>query len=73
MCLMLIGFIHVSAAAAAKFYKEAAMVEEVYTGFLHKSPGQPALLKTFVRLILHFNLKFIYLQFVKDSFSVHET
>ncbi|CAM4710747.1 unnamed protein product [Leuciscus chuanchicus] len=33
--------------STAKFYKEAAMVEEVYTGYLHKSPGQPALLKTF--------------------------
>lgn len=73
MCLMLIGLIHVSAAGAAKFYKEAAMVEEVYTGYLHKSPGQPALLKTFVRLMLHFNLKLKYLQSVKDSFSVHET
>ncbi|XP_039520954.1 pleckstrin homology domain-containing family S member 1-like isoform X2 [Pimephales promelas] len=31
----------------AKFYKEPAMLEEVYTGYLHKSPGQPALLKTF--------------------------
>jgi len=66
-------FIHVSATATAKFYKEPAMLEEVYTGYLHKSPGQPALLKTFVRLILHFKLKFKYLQSVKDSFYVHET
>ncbi|XP_077056752.1 uncharacterized protein LOC143709874 [Siphateles boraxobius] len=33
--------------ATAKFYKELAMVEEVYTGYLHKSPAQLALLKTF--------------------------
>ncbi|KAK9965727.1 hypothetical protein ABG768_004801 [Culter alburnus] len=32
--------------STAKFYEEPAMVEEVYTGYLYKSPGQSALLKS---------------------------
>ncbi|XP_051770895.1 pleckstrin homology domain-containing family S member 1-like [Ctenopharyngodon idella] len=35
-----------NATATAKFYKEPAMVEEVYTGYLQKSPGQSAVLKS---------------------------
>ncbi len=49
------------------------MVEELYTGYLVKSPAQPALTKNTVRLILHFNLKSKYLLSVKDSSSVRET
>ncbi|XP_067226273.1 pleckstrin homology domain-containing family S member 1-like [Chanodichthys erythropterus] len=35
----------------AKFYKEPAMVEEVYTGYLYKSPGQSAVLKSVFYLL----------------------
>ncbi|XP_073683997.1 pleckstrin homology domain-containing family S member 1-like [Garra rufa] len=38
-------FNYVSAAATAKFYSEPAKVEELYTGYLLKSPAQPALIK----------------------------
>uniref|UniRef100_A0A673N2E2 PH domain-containing protein n=1 Tax=Sinocyclocheilus rhinocerous TaxID=307959 RepID=A0A673N2E2_9TELE len=46
----------------SKFYNEPAMVEELYTGYLIKSPAQQALTKSTVRLILHLNLKSKYLQ-----------
>ncbi len=63
----------VSAAATSVFYSEPAMVEELYTGYLIKSPAQPALTKNTVRLILQFKLKTKYLLSVKDSSSVRET
>lgn len=69
---MLIGFNYVSAEAAAKFYSEP-VVEELYTGYLRKSPPLSGLTKNTVRLILQFNLKPKYLQSIKDSFSVCET
>ncbi len=48
-------------------------MEVLYTGYLIKSPAQPALTKNTVRIILQFNLKLKYLQSVKDSSSVRET
>ncbi len=62
---MLVSYNYVS----AEFYSEPA-VEELYTGYLIKSPPLTALTKNTVRLILQFNLKLKYLQSVKDSSSV---
>ncbi len=49
------------------------MVEELYTGYLIKSPPLTTLTKNTVRLILQFKLKSKYLLSVKDSSSVRET
>ncbi|XP_051771667.1 pleckstrin homology domain-containing family S member 1-like [Ctenopharyngodon idella] len=53
--------------ATAKFYKEPAMVEEVYTGYLHKSPGQSALLKSVKSWKQRF---FVFSKTVEDTYHL---